>query len=175
MARLIVESGGERREIKVAGPVTLGRSPSATIAIDDKVLSREHTQVYLQGGKLWVKDLESKNGTYLNGQLLKQAELLRNGDRIKVGPAVLTVLLDPGESAPAPAVAKPAPAPPPAPAAPQPARARTRSAAERDDDAGPNPFAAAFQKLFLLGVVLVGAFLSKGIFLWLLDRVPKPQ
>ena len=85
VARLMLESGGERREIKVAGPVIVGRSPSAGVYLDDKTLSREHTQFYLQNGRLFVKDLESKNGTYLNGSLLQRAEALKHGRFAKSG------------------------------------------------------------------------------------------
>ena len=89
-----MESGGERREIKVAGTITVGRSPSAGVYLDDKTLSREHTQFFVQGGRLFVRDLESKNGTYLNGQLIKGDQPLKHGDRVKVGLATFTVVLD---------------------------------------------------------------------------------
>ena len=56
MARLLLESGGERREIKVAGPVVVGRERSAGVYLDDKTLSREHTKFYVENGKLFVRD-----------------------------------------------------------------------------------------------------------------------
>ncbi len=77
MARLLLETGGERREIKVAGSITVGRERTAGVYLDDKTLSREHTKFYLLNGRLHVRDLESKNGTYLNGSLLSRAEPLK--------------------------------------------------------------------------------------------------
>lgn len=177
MARLILESGGERREIKVTGPIIIGRSASATVCIDDKTLSREHTQIYLERGGLSVRDLESKNGTFLNGALLRQPEALRHGDRIRVGPATLTVMLEAGDAAP-PAPAAPAPAARPAtqhappPPAPSPARARPRTSEDLGYAGGANPFARFVQILFLLGVVAVGTYVSKFVFIWLLGRIP---
>jgi pSer/pThr/pTyr-binding forkhead associated (FHA) protein len=110
---LILESGGERRELKVTGPITIGRSPEATVHVDDKTLSREHTRVYLDHGRVFVRDLGSKNGTYLNGALIREPQPLKHGDRIKVGPAHLTVVLEAGDALPS-VKAPLAPPPPPA-------------------------------------------------------------
>lgn len=170
MARLIVESGGQRREARIAGPVTIGRAKTATLCIDDKTLSREHTRVWKDGSRYVVQDLGSKNGTLLNGRLLKQPTALKNGDRIKVGPAVFAVVFDPGD---APAAA-PAPAPPAprAAAAPRPAptRDRARQVQEQAMDAL-GPFMGCVYNIVLVGVVVVGAYVSKGIFKALLSSL----
>lgn len=172
MARLILESGGERRELRFAGPVTLGRAKTATIHIDDKVLSREHTLFYVERGHYFVKDLESKNGSFLNGTLLRQPELLRHGDRVKAGPALITFVTEPGDIVPATQTAPTVPAAVPAPAAPVPARARPRTG-EVPLASGAGPVARLVINLFLLGVVAVGAYFSKFVFAWLLEMVPK--
>ena len=54
----MLESGGERREIKVAGPLTVGRSQTAGVYLDDKTLSREHSQFYVDHGRVCVRDLD---------------------------------------------------------------------------------------------------------------------
>jgi hypothetical protein len=173
MARLILESGGERRELKFAGPITLGRAKTATIHIDDKVLSREHTLFYIERGHYFVKDLESKNGSFLNGNLLRQPELLRHGDRVKAGPAVLTFVTEPGDIVPATQTAPTVPAAAPVatpPAAPAPARVRPRTGEiPLANSAG--PVANLVINLFLLGVVAVGAYFSKFVFAWLLETM----
>src|SRR6516162_936611 len=110
----MLESGGERREIKVAGSITVGRERTAGVYLDDKTLSREHTKFYIENGKLFVRDLESRNGTYLNGQLVKNTQPLKAGDRIRVGTATFTVLPEAGEALPAvtaPLASAPAPRP----------------------------------------------------------------
>lgn len=163
MARLLLESGGERRELRVAGPLTVGRSQTAGVYLDDKTLSREHTQFYLQGGRLYVRDLESKNGTYLNGALIMRPEPLKQGDRVKVGAATFTVALEAGDAMPAVSapVAAPAqrPAPPPMTTVTAPAAARPRVLL-----GGPHPAAVFFYRIILIAVIVVGAYLSKGFF-----------
>src|SRR6185295_14017233 len=101
VAHLLLESGGERREIKVAGPLTVGRAQTAGVYLDDKTLSREHSQFYVDHGRVCVRDLDSKNGTYLNGVLLKQPAALKPGDKVKIGVAVFTVMHDAGDALPA--------------------------------------------------------------------------
>jgi predicted component of type VI protein secretion system len=166
---LIVESGGERRELKVTGPVTIGRSPTATLHIDANTLSREHTQVFVQNGRLYVRDLESKNGTYLNNNLIRQAEPLKHGDRIRVGPAVvLTVVLDPGDAAGPSAPVRPAThVPPPAAPAPAVARPRTRRVEAAGSDIG--AIAARYlATIVAVGVFVVGTYVAKLVFVSIL-------
>ncbi len=177
MARLILESGGERREIKVTGLITIGRSPEATVQVDDKTLSREHTQVYLHGGRVCVRDLGSKNGTYLNGSLVKQPEVLKQGDRIKVGPATFIVVLEAGDTLPAVQAAVQPPQPQPRPVTSHPpaqAAARPRPVADRERDAGgTSDFMVLAYRAFLVGVVVVGAYFTKPVFAWLLTKIPQ--
>lgn len=172
MARLALESGGERREIRVAGSVTVGRSQSAGVYLDDKTLSREHTKFYVENGKLFVRDLDSKNGTYLNGSLIKNTQPLRPGDRVKIGAATFTVIPEAGD--PMPAVTAPLAAPPPRPAAP-PAPPRTTvtvaASPPRPRLGGPHPAAVLFYRILLIGVIVVVAYLSKGAFKSLLHGI----
>lgn len=173
VARLHLESGGERREIKVAGPITVGRSQTAGVYLDDKTLSREHTQFYLDHGRLCVRDLDSKNGTLLNGAILKQPAALKPGDKVKVGAAVFTVVHEAGDAlpavtAPVAAAARHAPAHAGTTAtAPQmhaaAARARPRLA--------PHPAAVFLYRIVLLGVIFGGAWFSKPIFVMLLNKL----
>jgi predicted component of type VI protein secretion system len=171
VARLLLESGGERREINVAGPIVVGRSQTAGVYLDDKTLSREHTKFYIENGKLFVRDLESKNGTYLNGALIKNTQPLKHGDRVKVGVATFTVLADdaarpavtaPLASAPAPRPSAPAGATATAPAAP----ARPRTA--RTVLGGPSSFTVFLYRIILVAVIVVVAVMSKGFFQMLL-------
>ena len=164
MARLLLESGGERREIKVAGPVTVGRSQSASVYLDDKTLSREHTQFYLQNGRLLVKDLDSKNGTYPNGSLIKDAQALKHGDRVKVGVATFTVALEAGDAMPA--VTAPLAAPPPRPSVPIPTTvtAPTVPARPRAPVDGIHWFSVFFYRVILVAVFIVVAVMSRGFF-----------
>lgn len=166
MARLILESGGERRETRITGPVTIGRSPSATFSIDDKTLSREHTVVQGQAGRYVVKDLESKNGTYLNGKLIKQPETLKHGDRLKIGPATFMIVWDPEDTAAERSATAPATRPAAVPRAPA-----TRTHESADIGGAAARFLAT---LVALGVFAVGTYFAKGLFLThLLPRIPQ--
>jgi len=165
VVRLLLESGGERREIRVAGSITVGRERTAGVYLDDKTLSREHTKFYLENGKLFVRDLESRNGTYLNGQLIKNTQPLKAGDRIKVGTAMFTVLPEAGEALPA--VTAPVASAPARAAAPVPrttVTAPTAPARPRPTLGGPHPAAVFFYRIILLAVIVVVAYLSKGVF-----------
>lgn len=165
MARLLLESSGERREIKVAGSITVGRERTAGVYLDDKTLSREHTMFYVENGKLFVRDLDSRNGTYLNGTLIKNTQPLKAGDRVKVGSAMFTVLAEVGDAMPA--VTAPLAAPPrPAPAAAGPVRTTVTvaAAARRPMLGGPHWFAVFVYRVILIAVIIVVAYLSKGFF-----------
>jgi predicted component of type VI protein secretion system len=177
VARLLLESGGERREIKVAGPITVGRSQTAGVYLDDKTLSREHTQFYLDHGRVCVRDLESKNGTYVNGVMLKQAASLKPGDKVKIGVATFTVMHEAGDALPA--VSAPL-AQAPALHAPAHAHAGTTATAPQMAHAPaprararltPHPAAVFFYRIILLGVILGGAYFSKPIFVLLLNKI----
>lgn len=67
-------------------PVTIGRQPDNTIVLsDDLRVSRYHATIFFRAGNYVIEDLNSSNGTFLNGQLLKTPHILRNGDLINVG------------------------------------------------------------------------------------------
>jgi len=62
---------GETREVPLAGAtLTIGKSQENDIVLDRVAISRRHCQVRAQNGQLAVVDLESRNGTYLDGQRL---------------------------------------------------------------------------------------------------------
>ncbi len=74
------------REKTLAGDaVTIGRDVEASIQILDRSASRFHCEVFPVGGMWFVRDLDSKNGTYINGEPLEDEELMREGDVIRIG------------------------------------------------------------------------------------------
>jgi len=64
---------------------TFGRSNGADIRVDDPFASSAHARIFDRGGFMYVEDLGSTNGTYLNGRQLKTAERLSMGDTIRIG------------------------------------------------------------------------------------------
>lgn len=112
--------------------LTIGRDSSSSVAINDAEISRKHARMTFQGGKYVIEDLGSTNGTFVNGQRLVSAVVLKSGDVVSFGEQIVLMYealsSDPGETMisrkspqrPAPVAAAPAQAPAPAPApAPQ--------------------------------------------------------
>ena len=65
-------------------PVVIGRNPDADVRLDDFWVSRVHCEISEISGTLLVRDLDSRNGTLVNGQYVKEAHLLPD-DRLTVG------------------------------------------------------------------------------------------
>ncbi len=79
-----------------AGGVVLGRSPAnSEFIIDHQEVSREHIRLSHVEGALYVEDLQTLNGTKVNGHALEPGELaaLNNSDRLEAGPVAFTVRL----------------------------------------------------------------------------------
>ena len=64
---------------------TLGRHPSNTIQLLDKIVSKEHCIVELRGSEYVLRDLGSLNGTYVNRTLIDGDVALRRGDEVQIG------------------------------------------------------------------------------------------
>jgi predicted component of type VI protein secretion system len=62
----------------------VGRDPEADIAIDDEAVSWNHLEIESRGGVLMATDLDSRNGTALNGEPLDRPRRLRHGDVLTV-------------------------------------------------------------------------------------------
>jgi PAS domain S-box-containing protein len=74
--------------------VLIGRSPDATVRLDDESLSREHARVKrLPTGEIELADLGSTNGTYLNGLRVERAQM-RTGDRVRIGRTLMQYVRD---------------------------------------------------------------------------------
>jgi hypothetical protein len=63
----------------------LGRGDAAEIRLEDPFASSRHCRISRQGDVLVIEDLNSTNGTYLNGDLLEGPQPLHPGDRIRIG------------------------------------------------------------------------------------------
>jgi hypothetical protein len=64
---------------------TLGRSNGADIRVDDPFASSAHARIFSRGDLMYVEDMGSTNGTYLNGRRLNGAERLKMADVIRIG------------------------------------------------------------------------------------------
>lgn len=66
------------------GPITIGRTPDNSIAIDNLAISTRHARIEVQQGRMILDDQGSLNGTFVNGQRVKRAAL-KDGDVISLG------------------------------------------------------------------------------------------
>ena len=66
-------------------PFIVGRDEDCDLKLTAKGISRHHVEIRRSGDHLWIRDLGSKNGTFVNHQKLQQAELLEDGDIISIG------------------------------------------------------------------------------------------
>jgi serine phosphatase RsbU (regulator of sigma subunit)/pSer/pThr/pTyr-binding forkhead associated (FHA) protein len=64
--------------------IILGRHPECDIVLDSGAVSRQHARVFQDGGRFYVQDLHSRNGTYLNGKPVVQRQLLHEHDRLAI-------------------------------------------------------------------------------------------
>jgi hypothetical protein len=64
----------------------IGRAPDATICLDDPRLSRYHAVIQYQRGQgFWLRDLDSTNGSFVNGEASCSPQRLQEGDRLRLG------------------------------------------------------------------------------------------
>lgn len=86
--RLVVTAPAEQRGqmFALGEEITVGRAPGCGIALaDDTFVSQLHARVFRRGGDVWVEDLGSTNGTFINDRKVAAPTPLRRGDALKVG------------------------------------------------------------------------------------------
>lgn len=84
---VVIELRGEElcRVPLTDAAVVIGRDPSADVHLDDRALSRKHARVERRGAAIWVVDLGSANGTFINGERVDEAYRLHADDVVGVG------------------------------------------------------------------------------------------
>jgi DNA-binding NtrC family response regulator len=99
-ARLTVEYEGNATvfELPADRPVTLGRSRENTIVLRDEHASRVHARLQYEDGRWQLSDLESRNGTSLDGQPVRRAVPLNHGQEIVIGATRMRFSVDSAET-----------------------------------------------------------------------------
>ena len=85
----VVAPPGSERSIPVRPPLTIGRLPPADLVLSSGDVSRTHCRIVASGPGISVNDLNSTNGTFVNGRRLDAVTPLKAGDRLQVGSYVL--------------------------------------------------------------------------------------
>lgn len=68
-----------------SAPFTIGREEECNLKLIDKWISRRHSEIHVSGNHVWIRDLGSTNGTFVNNKKIEPSELLRPGDIISIG------------------------------------------------------------------------------------------
>jgi pSer/pThr/pTyr-binding forkhead associated (FHA) protein len=90
---VIIEGQAQGMEYLVTKAYTvIGRDPASDITPRDSRISRQHAVIVYVDGSYILKDLDSTNGTFMNGASIKQASL-RHGDKFRVGETTFQFIL----------------------------------------------------------------------------------
>jgi pSer/pThr/pTyr-binding forkhead associated (FHA) protein len=79
------------RRYPLGDEITVGRAAGCQVTVDDTYVSQLHARVFTRDGQLFVEDLGSTNGTYLNRVKVAGPMVMQKGDRLQVGNTVLEV------------------------------------------------------------------------------------
>ena len=79
-------------------PIIVGRSSDLDMVLVEDMVSRKHARISMQADQIWIEDLGSTNGTFVNGEKIKRARL-KEGDRVLIGTSILKVIAGEGARA----------------------------------------------------------------------------
>lgn len=91
MVTLEVEGAQKPIHVEVKKSIMVGRSDICDVYLDDVQMSRQHFVLYEEGDGFAIEDLQTTNGTYLNGKKLVGKEILKQGDKIQAGKMKITI------------------------------------------------------------------------------------
>ena len=84
MKLIYPDSQGREHSLELTSSMTVGRSDKADLIVDDERTSRMHFSIHLEDDVFILRDLQSRNGTFLNGSRI-DAHPLKPGDQIRAG------------------------------------------------------------------------------------------
>lgn len=87
----VIEPPTRRGEdVELDEEITVGRGGGCALLLaEDHFVSTLHARVYKRGSDVWVEDLESRNGTFVNGKAITKAVRLKAGDHVQFGSTVV--------------------------------------------------------------------------------------
>jgi pSer/pThr/pTyr-binding forkhead associated (FHA) protein len=105
MPRLIVlQKNGSAKQVNILGtPFVIGRADTCDLVLDNQLVSRSHAVFETLGDAMTIRDLQSHNGTYVNGER-REVSTLNSGDEIKIGSYQIRFLANNGPIAEAEAL-----------------------------------------------------------------------
>jgi hypothetical protein len=91
--RILEPADRKGETYSLSGELTVGRGGGCAVVLpNDQFVSTVHARLFRRGDDLFVEDLGSRNGTFVNGQQIQTATRLRRGDRVQFGQTVGEVM-----------------------------------------------------------------------------------
>ncbi|MCG8555258.1 MAG: DUF4388 domain-containing protein, partial [Proteobacteria bacterium] len=82
--------GGEFA-LPAEGEIIVGRSSDQNMVLVEDMVSRRHARISVEGGDVFIRDLKSTNGTFVNGERISEAKL-SEGDRVLIGTSIMKLV-----------------------------------------------------------------------------------
>ena len=126
---LLKKNGAHKAFLLPSSVTVVGRRHDCDLRIPLPTISRRHCQLSLSDGELSLRDLDSRWGTYINGQRLDNEAILKPGDYVRIGPLTFVIQIDgkPEKITPPPIAEK-------KPAKPPKVESKPKPPAGQDDD-----------------------------------------
>jgi hypothetical protein len=87
--RIVEPAADQGKAFPLGDEITVGRAAGCQVTLDDTYVSQLHARIFQRDGELFVEDLGSTNGTYLNRAKVSGPMAMKPGDRLQVGSVVL--------------------------------------------------------------------------------------
>lgn len=97
---IVRSDGREVRQVFGSDQIMVGRHENCNLRLLGSMVSRSHCLIFHEGKRYLVKDLGSRNGTWVNGRKIRSRKQIKKGDAIQVGP--FRIFLEPGHLSEAP-------------------------------------------------------------------------
>jgi len=94
--RISLLNGKEKsEELRFTSPeIVIGRHPSCEWVLEDHTVSSRHARMMYHHDQWWLEDLESRNGTFLNGESLSAPAVLANMDEVRCGQVSFSIAME---------------------------------------------------------------------------------
>ncbi|NLA79529.1 MAG: FHA domain-containing protein [Chloroflexi bacterium] len=93
---LVTDEDGKREELSFTSQeVSIGRSPESDFRLDNHTVSARHGRLNYHLNQWWYEDLNSTNGSFLQGMRIEEPIVLKDGDEIAFGEVYVSVFIKP--------------------------------------------------------------------------------